>query len=84
MNKTAKPSGQPWPKAAAAKSDVKFARAWSGVNQALNLYRSSVVDRVRIVKDGMHGTMDPKIYLVAVSRRLAADGIIDWAKHLRI
>ncbi len=37
----------------AAKSDVKSFQAWSNPDQALKLFRSSVVDRVNIVKDGV-------------------------------
>jgi len=37
----------------ARKSDVKAFRAWSNHNQALKLFRTSVVDRVNIVKDGI-------------------------------
>jgi putative toxin-antitoxin system antitoxin component (TIGR02293 family) len=37
----------------AAKSDVKTFHAWSSPDQALKLFRASVVDRVSIVKDGV-------------------------------
>jgi putative toxin-antitoxin system antitoxin component (TIGR02293 family) len=37
----------------AAKSDVKTFHAWSDPDQALKLFRASVVDRVSIVKDGV-------------------------------
>jgi putative toxin-antitoxin system antitoxin component (TIGR02293 family) len=37
----------------AAKSDVTLFRAWSDPNQALKLFRASVVERVNIVKDGV-------------------------------
>jgi putative toxin-antitoxin system antitoxin component (TIGR02293 family) len=36
-----------------AKSDVSHSRAWSRPDQALRLFRASVIDRVNIVKDGV-------------------------------
>jgi putative toxin-antitoxin system antitoxin component (TIGR02293 family) len=46
-------SAQPRATHVAAKSDDKSFHAWSDPDQALKLFRAGVVDRVKIVKDGV-------------------------------
>jgi putative toxin-antitoxin system antitoxin component (TIGR02293 family) len=49
----------------ASKSESKVVRAWSGHDQALKLFRASIVDRVNIVKDGV-----PALYVNVLTERM--------------
>jgi putative toxin-antitoxin system antitoxin component (TIGR02293 family) len=49
----------------ASKSESKLFRAWSNHDQALKLFRASVVDRVNIVKDGV-----PALYVNVLTARM--------------
>ncbi len=48
-----------------SKSDIKTLGAWSNHNQALELFRASVVDRVNIVKNGV-----PAQYVTVLTARM--------------
>ncbi len=48
-----------------SKSESKILRAWSSHDQALKLFRASVVDRVNIVKDGV-----PALYVNVLTARM--------------